>query len=177
MTFARRPAGFFLTEFEAALKGEPAGMPASGSGLPGRLDGWSRLFGGNSTPRASSSPPESRHSREDELAARWQAAATAASDPAEAAAYRSLLHTLAGIVGKRGQLVGDAELLSGLALRDFSNGYGSKFVGERLTTLIHTAGAPGRFQDPAGPGQAGHHERQGRICCRQEARCVHCKSI
>lgn len=128
----------FLAEFEAALKGESAGMDAPVRG-PGQAGWLSRLFGGNLTPRASSSPPESRHSREDELAARWQAAATAARDPAEAAAYRSLLHTLAGIVGKRGQLVGDAELLSGLALRDFSNGFGSKYVGERLTALIHTA--------------------------------------
>ncbi len=128
----------FNTQWEMALAGEsvssPSGGPEAGQG------GWlSRLIGRS---KASSSPPGSLHAggnREDDHVERWQVAAAAADDPAAAAGYQSLLRTLAVVVGKRGRLVGDVELLSGLALRDFGNGYGSKFIGDRLTELVRSA--------------------------------------
>ncbi len=128
----------FNTQLEMALTG------GSIKAAPGRSEvgqgGWlSRLIGWPRAGSGSSGPPQAGRSREDDLVARWQAAATAADDPAEAAAYQSLLRTLAIIVGKRGRLVGDVELLSGLALRDFGNGYGSKFIGDRLTELVRSA--------------------------------------
>ncbi|WP_108883076.1 hypothetical protein [Anderseniella sp. Alg231-50] len=124
----------FDAQIEAALS------PASAIAKPAGQGGWlSRLIGRTQTGAAASDPAQNRESREDELATRWLAAATASDDPAEAAAYQSLAQTLAAIVGKRGRLVGDAELLTGLAMRDFSNGYGSKFIGDRLTALVHRA--------------------------------------
>lgn len=125
----------FITQFEAALTGAPAGVePVVREG------GWlSWLIGGAKSGTAASGPAQNHKSREDELAARWLDAAAASGDPAETAAYQSLSRILAAIVGKRGRIMGDAELLSGLAMRDFSNGYGSKFIGERLTALVHTA--------------------------------------
>ena len=128
----------FVTQFEAALAGETATTkPARPQDGPG---GWlSRLVRWPKSGTAPSGPPQRNANREDDLAARWQAAATAADDPAETAAYGSLQRILAIIVGKRGRLVGDAELLAGLALRDFSNSYGSKFIGGRLAGLVRSA--------------------------------------
>lgn len=128
----------FVSQFDAALTGDLAGVELvvreAGQG------GWlSRLIGGTKAGTLAPGPALTHDSREDELAARWLAAATTSDDPAETAAYQSLSRTLAAIVGKRGRLVGDAELLSGLALRDFSNGYGSRFIGEQLTKLVHSA--------------------------------------
>lgn len=125
----------FVTQFEAALAGEPAiAEPVVRGG------GWlSWLIGGTRAGTAASRTAQNLESREDELAARWQAGAEASGDPAETAAYQSLSRILAAIVGERGRLVGDAELLSRLALHDFSNGYGSRFIGEQLAALVHTA--------------------------------------
>jgi hypothetical protein len=135
----------FATQFEAALTGDPPGKePVAREADQG---GWlSRLIGGTRAGTNAPGPAQDHDSREDELAARWQAAATASDDPAETAAYQSLSRILAAIVGKRGRLVGDAELLSGLALRDFSNGYGSRFIGEQLTALVHTAASAEGFK-------------------------------
>ena len=128
----------FATQLQAALAGDPADVEPvvreAGKG------GWlSRLIGGTKAGTTASRTAPNHDSREDELAARWLAAAAASDDPVETAAYQSLSRILAAIVGKRGRLVGDAELLSRLALRDFSNGYGSRFIGEQLTALVHTA--------------------------------------
>ncbi|MEM9470567.1 MAG: hypothetical protein AAGA00_01325 [Pseudomonadota bacterium] len=127
----------FRTQGDMALAGgsvgSPPDRPEAGRG------GWlSRLIGRSKAVSGSSGPPPAGRSREDDLVARWQMAA-AADDPAEAAAYQSLLRTLAIVVGKRGRLVGDVELLSGLALRDFGNGHGSRFIGDRLTGLVRSA--------------------------------------
>jgi len=128
----------FLTQFEAALTGQAVTVETPSGGV--RQGGWlSRLFGRGSAANKSSGAAQSRQTREEELADRWQKIAATSADPAECAAYQSMLRTLAIIVGRRGRLVGDAVLLSELALRDFSNGYGSKFIGERLSGLIHTA--------------------------------------
>ncbi len=128
----------FVTQFEVALAGEaarsePVGQEAGPDGWLSRLIGWPR------TGSATSERPQQGRSREEDLARRWQAAATATDDPIEVAAYESLQRILATIVGKRGRLVGDVELLSGLAVRDFSNAYGSKFIGDRLTELVRSA--------------------------------------
>lgn len=128
----------FVTQFEVALAGEaarsePVGQEAGPDGWLSRLIGWPR------TGSAASERPQQGRSREEDLARRWQAAATATDDPIEVAAYESLQRILATIVGKRGRLVGDVELLSGLAVRDFSNAYGSKFIGDRLTELVRSA--------------------------------------
>lgn len=124
----------FVISFEAALASDRPAVKVTGQG-----GWWSRLFGDKDAAPAKAKPAHNQQTREDELTAKWQAAAAAASEPAEAAAYRSMLRTLAVIVGKRGRLVGDAELLASLALRDFSNGYGSELIGEQLTGLVHAA--------------------------------------
>ena len=135
----------FATQFEAALTGDPAGKePVAREADQGGWLSW--LIGGTRAGTNAPGPAQDHDSREDELAARWQAAATASDDPAETSAYQSLSRILAAIVGKRGRLVGDAELLSGLALRDFSNGYGSRFIGEQLTALVHTAASAEGFK-------------------------------
>ncbi len=128
----------FLAEFEIALSGEAvaAEQPRKTTGRSGWL---SRLFGGGSAANKSSGTVQERQSREDELASRWQKLAAASSDPAECAAYQAMLRVLAVIVGKRGRLVGSAGLLSELALRDFGNGFGSKFIGDQLSGIIHEA--------------------------------------
>ena len=128
----------FATQLQAALAGDPAGLaPAVRKAGKGGWLSW--LIGGTKAGTAASRTAPDHDSREDELAARWLAAATSSDDPVETAAYQSLSRILAAIVGKRGRLVGDAELLSRLASRDFSNGYGSRFIGEQLTALVHTA--------------------------------------
>ena len=128
----------FATQFEDALAGEPASA-ASGAGDTG--NGWwfSRLIGRAKAGTDAKGAAPDHASREDRLAASWLNAANKSDNPAETAAYQSLSRILAAIVGKRGRLVGDVELLSRLALRDFSNGYGSSFIGERLTELVHAA--------------------------------------
>ncbi len=128
----------FLTQFEFALTGEAVALETTRGTT--RRGGWlSRLFGGGNAVNKSSGIAQPGQNREEELAARWQEAAAKSTDPVESAAYQSMLRILAVVVGKRGRLVGNAGLLSGLALRDFSNGYGSKFIGEQLSGLIHAA--------------------------------------
>ncbi len=127
----------FNTQWEMALAGSSVDA-APASPEAGRRSWFSRLIGRSKASSGSSDPPQVGNSREDDLVARWQVAA-AADDRAEAEAYRSLLRTLAIVAGKRGRLVGDVGLLSGLALRDFGNGYGSKFIGDRLTELVRSA--------------------------------------
>ncbi len=127
-----------VTQLETALAAGPA-VTEPGGREAGEGGWWSRLLGRARNSAVSPRPAQGHEAREDELAARWQAAAAASDDPAEAAAYKSLSRTLAVVVGKRGRLVGDVGLLSDLALRQFSNGYGSRFIGDQLTDLVHTA--------------------------------------
>ncbi len=129
----------FVAQFKAALTGQAIASEQPG-GEAGR-GGWlSRLFGGTGKAHSTSShTAKPRQTREQELAGTWKQIAATSPDPAECAAYDSMLRVLAVVVGKRGRLVGDGELLSELALRDFSNGYGSKFIGDRLSGIIKTA--------------------------------------
>ncbi len=135
----------FVAHFEAALTGGPDGaQPVVRETVKG---GWlSRLIGGTKPEPNAPGLAQNHESREDELAARWLAAATESGDATETAAYQSMSRILSAIVGKRGRLVGDAQLLSRLALRDFSNGHGSRFIGEQLTALVHTAASAEGFK-------------------------------
>jgi len=128
----------FLIQFDAALSGDALATEKSRDEAGRR--GWvSRLLGGGRVAKRSSETAHPHQTREEELAARWQQISATSTDPTKSAAYQSMLRILAVIVGKRGRLVGDVGLLSELALRDFSNGYGSKFIGDRISGLINTA--------------------------------------
>ena len=88
----------FVTQFDSALTTDPAARePVDRKAGAG---GWlSRLFGGAKAGTGASGPAPDHAIREDQLAARWQAAATASDDPAETAAYQSLSRILAAVVG------------------------------------------------------------------------------
>lgn len=61
------------------------------------------------------------------------------ADPLEHFALGSLLRVVYGVIGNRGRLIGDNELLADLALILFSNEYGGKKLGEAITPIIKQA--------------------------------------
>jgi hypothetical protein len=71
----------------------------------------------------------------DDQQARWREL-SCNQGTLEAAAYASLLRTAGAIIGRRGRLMGDDELIARLALRDFGNGYGSQLIGEQVGPLV-----------------------------------------
>ena len=96
--------------------------------------GWlGRLLGRNYLSSAARGPV----SIDDHLT-RW-ASRSVAAGPLEAAAYAALARTVSTIIGKRGRLMGGDELISQLALREFSNTHGSKIIGDQVGPIVEDA--------------------------------------
>jgi len=71
--------------------------------------------------------------------ARWQAELQRTDDPFQKACLHSLITVVGGIVGQRGRLMADRDMITQFALNIFCNTFGSKTVGELIEPIIAKA--------------------------------------
>ena len=116
-------AALLKREVDSVMRAEPAikAEPKTGwlSRLMGRVD----------------PQPERQSESIGETLSRWQVLA-AGSDNLEGAAFGALVGTAHAIIGKRGRLFTDSELIVRIAMIDFANTYGSKLIGEMVGPIV-----------------------------------------
>ena len=102
---------------------------------------WSFLsligLGGVSTTREA--VRETAAERESRVLSQWREHLSTSDDPMDAACYGSLINIVTAISGKRGQLVGDKELIASLATTLVCNSYGSDVIGKAIDPLMRQA--------------------------------------
>ncbi|MDK3073176.1 hypothetical protein QO034_08660 [Sedimentitalea sp. JM2-8] len=91
--------------------------------------------------RLTGSKPKPAESESAEVLAllQWQAEVDAGGDKFEIACLRGLLAIVGGIVGQRGRLVGDKDLVVRWATNWVANGYGSLRIGQMIQPMIRDA--------------------------------------
>ncbi|MCJ2033995.1 zeta toxin family protein [Methylobacterium sp. J-068] len=116
----------------AAMLGEPQSSVGT---APSRPRGWASLFRRRrpDSPRRLPADPETRAERH---LADWQQRATASGDPLDLAACAALRSVVASLIGRRGFLIRDKDLLTVLAGTLVSNGYGSQALGEMIEPWV-----------------------------------------
>ncbi len=121
-----------LKLIEAQLAGSGTDAGAKAAAMP-QKQGWlARIFRRSERlPRAAAPVASS----DDERIRRWSEFA-AGGTQLETEAIASLVRVASLILGKRGRLMGDNELIAKLALADFGNGYGSRLLGEQIGLIV-----------------------------------------
>ncbi|MGR3341693.1 MAG: hypothetical protein ACU0DI_00410, partial [Paracoccaceae bacterium] len=94
---------------------------------------FQRLF------RKEKSMPVFVESAEITALARWQAELQRQDDPFQKACLRSLIAVVGRIVGQRGRLMADRDMITQFALNIFCNTFGSQKVGELIDPIIADA--------------------------------------
>lgn len=83
--------------------------------------------------------PADTESAEVRALLQWQAEVDAGGDGFEMACLRGLLAIVGGIVGQRGRLVGDKDLIVRWAANRVTNSYGSQRIGQMIQPMIRDA--------------------------------------
>ena len=94
---------------------------------------WTRLF------RKKTVEPALLERTEVGALRAWRAAELAETEPLQRACLRSLITVVGGIVGQRGRLVADMDIIANMAGRIVSNTYGSVYVGQLIEPIIAEA--------------------------------------
>ncbi len=101
---------------------------------------FARLFGSGPKIRdrkaVTSAIPQSDTARELAAVANWQARLSRCEDPLERACLNALVKLVGSILGHRGRLIGDQEIIARLTTNLVCNGYGSMQVGLSIEPLI-----------------------------------------
>ncbi|MBL4600472.1 MAG: hypothetical protein JKX93_16045 [Rhizobiaceae bacterium] len=103
----------------------------------------SRLFGGNTK-----KPKTNTTTKLPEIEAItfWQAQLAACDTPLEKACFSSLIKIVGSIVGHRGRIIADQELITRLATNIVCNSYGSEKIGEALEPMVKKAVAAEKYR-------------------------------
>jgi hypothetical protein len=97
-----------------------------------------RLAGGRAKPAA---PSETTEERERRVIGEWQRQSEAADDPFERACLSALVTIASAIAGKRGRLIGDADMIAEMAATLVCNDHGSSLIGAAINTYVLEAAA------------------------------------
>lgn len=97
-----------------------------------------RLTGDRAKPQA---PSESLEMRERRVFAEWQRQAGGADDPFERACLAALVTIGSAIAGKRGRLIGDADMIADMAATLVCNDHGSSLIGAAINGYVRHAAA------------------------------------
>ena len=122
-------------QLSAALS--PRAKPADGGGdRKGR-----GLFGFGRPKEETAAAIESPEAHDRRIAAAWQTSAATAKDPLDEACFRALATVATAIIGQRGRLYGDKDLLTEIVVTLVCNDYGSEVIGEAIHPLLQDAAA------------------------------------
>ena len=119
---------------ERLFGGEGAGGMSPGEALEKRSF-FARLFGGSGK-RAKRSSPVSPEAREMAALTTWRAERDGANPGLQRACLDALVRTVGGIVGHRGRLIADRELIRRIAANLVCNDRGAALVGELLEPIV-----------------------------------------
>lgn len=97
-----------------------------------------RLAGTRARPPA---PAETLEERERRVFGEWQIQAGAADDPFERSCLTALNTIGSAIAGERGRLIGDADMIAGMAATLVCNDHGSSLIGAAITAHVLEAAA------------------------------------
>lgn len=92
---------------------------------------WSRLLR-----KAPPAAPEAGIDRDHRVIAGYKTAGLSAADPLHKAVYRSLYRVLGALLGKRGSVVADRDLLARLVGQHVGNSYGSQLIGQTIAPFV-----------------------------------------
>ena len=112
---------------ELAVGFEPPAPPSA----PGRKGLFSWLGSGRE-PRAAPPPSETAEERGARILSTWEQKADAAQAVLERRAYQALVRAASAVIRKHGLFIGDASLLSKLAVPLACNAYGSEAIGQHI---------------------------------------------
>ncbi|MBI4741893.1 MAG: zeta toxin family protein [Betaproteobacteria bacterium] len=97
---------------------------------------WSKL---SCKAPAAEPEPETGIDRDHRVIAEYKAAGLRAENPLRKAVYRSLYRVLGAILGKRGSVISDRDLLAKLVGQHVGNSYGSHLIGQLVAPLVDAA--------------------------------------
>jgi len=127
VVIARELSHLFAPRFKAAADADRTSRARWPFGLLGR----------KRQPR----PRETAEQRERRIILEWSDRAQAADRRLDQSCLRALSTIATAITARRGRLLADQELLSGLAVRLVGNDFGSEAIGEAIAPLIEQAAA------------------------------------
>jgi len=99
---------------------------------------WSLPFKGK-TKKPSVAPIEAAEQREWRIVAEWQDKSETADNQFDRSCFHALSTIATAVLGLRGRLFGDKDLLTELAVTLVCNDYGSEIIGEAIAPLLHNA--------------------------------------
>ena len=114
---------------------EPLPAPQLRSEQPSLLS----RFGFLAKAEPASASLETVEERDIRIVTAWSRRAAAAETELERRAYQALVRVSSAVGKKRGRLIGDAGVLSALAVPQVCNEYGSELIGSHIEQYIHRA--------------------------------------
>ena len=140
----------------------------AGCRTPKQTSRLRRLFARRAHRAAAAAAIETAVGRDRRIVSEWRKKSGSAGNRLEQACFDALHRIATAVMSRRGRLFGDNALLTELAVTLVCNDYGSEVIGDAIVPYCPGSGRARRLPPIAAAGEAGRHERQGRLGLRQE---------